>query len=177
MDPEFFDIEAKKLVGLWPRENSLAKIISPYIKRMRGDIIAIEVGVLTGENSYEFLENCENIVKFYGVQDFNPEQQKSRNEYNDILHKNMRQFKDRFEFAEKFPNTVFDLVCVNSDKVSVESLEKYYSSIKPRGIICGNNFHLVNEVRDVIKEFKRKNRIGININIYNEFWFWYKEQS
>lgn len=175
MNPDLFTIEQKKLTNLWPEQQTLAKFLSPYVKRLKTspNLIALDYATLRGETAYELLENCENILKIYCVQNFNEERRPHAVMYNDLVTANLIKNRARYELVSDVPNTEYDIVCINSCNNVYDALTKSYSLVKTKGIIGGTDYsepHMKNEV----VRFRRDNKIGININIYNNFWFWYK---
>jgi len=174
MNPELLNIEQKKLVNLWPVESTLAKFILPYLKRSKNEnLVCLDYASLRGETAYELLDGYNKISKVYCVQDFNQEQRPNATMYNDIIQHNLSNFKNRYELAGDVPNTEYDLVCLNLEHNLNEALEKTYHLVKSRGIIAGADF-ANSKVKEEVNKFRRNNKIGININVYNTYWFWYK---
>ena len=172
LDPDFFDVEAQKQLGLFPKPDMTAAAIAPYIRRLKNEngIIVVDVGVGKGENAYEILESCSNVVKLYGVDCSN-----NSDAVNDLLKKNTEKFGDRFTSKETYMKKEFaDVVCVDSTSGLDKTLKAYYSKVRPSGIFCGND-HDKQEVKEALNKFRRENKIATPIQIINRsIWFWYK---
>lgn len=170
-DPEFFDIEQKKLFGIWPHDQLIGRGLLPYIRRMKDDKLAgLVVGDHKGENIYDILTNGpEKIVKLNVVQDETTFEDNLR----ELFGKNTSIHKKRIEFGisdDKKRNFVF----IDKSMVTEENLEKYYNNVKSGGIFCGNGYEL-ETTKEVMRRFRRKNKIGIPILVcFTNIWFWYK---
>jgi len=171
MDPELFDIERKKLFHLWPDADSISYSIIPYVKRIKKDKLALViVNDLKGENSVDFLNNCDKIVKInvanqYDDSNPNTEAMKELFDVNTSKHKEIQK---GFEIKDR------DVVCIEKSACTVEKLELYYKAVKSGGIFCGNG-HDTTAVKQALNTFRRNNKIGSPILISNRTtWFWYK---
>lgn len=171
MDPELFDIERKKLFHLWPDVESISYSITPYIKRLKRDKLAlVVVNDLKGENSVDFLDNCDKIAKINVVNnydDLNPDVDTIKELFNQNTSKR-KEIQRGFEIKER------DVVCIDKSACTVENLELYYKAVKSGGIFCGNG-HNEHAVKEALSNFRRTNKIGSPILIANKVtWFWYK---
>jgi len=192
MDPEFFDIEQLKQVGLWPFDFLPAYGIIPYINRYREETVGIEIGVLKGETSHELLSACPRIKKLYGVDPYKGYQDLDRfrteedmKRYQEICNKNMNKFADRFELivdssensVNRFSDNSIDFIFIDGQQTydSVKNeLQSYYPKIKSRGMIFGHDGNLENIIR-AYKDFRNENKIRTPLcNSKNFVWFWYK---
>jgi len=174
-DPEFFNIEQNKLMGLWPPGDQVAIGVYPYIKRLKTDKVTIvDVGVMKGEGARWFFEMDtvnQKIGMIYGVVSV---MEGDKNRYNDLLEKNMSgesRFTLGFDPYKK--NQEVDVVCINSECNLDKSLKRFYRSVKPNGIFCGN-LHASGKVKEALLKFRRDNKIGTPISVSNGSWFWYK---
>lgn len=192
-DPEFFDIEMLKQMGIWPLHHLPAYGMIPYIKRLRGDLLGVELGVLKGETSHEILDNCENVKKLYGVDPYVAHFDGAANrtdeemsQYEAIMKKNLNKFADRFEHVKKsshdcsdmFENESLDFIFIDSiqliEHLSKE-LELWYPKLKKDGIFFGHD-SMSESVVLALKNFRNNNKIRIPINhSKNQVWFWIKK--
>ena len=87
MNPDEFDIEMKKMVGLWPDPNLVSRSIIPYAKRLKtGKNLSITLlDDLRGENTVDFLENIENIKRINVINEYHSD----NSPLEDIFRKNV----------------------------------------------------------------------------------------
>lgn len=166
MNPEFFDIEEKKIFGIWPHGELISMGINPYIKRFREDKIAIAVvGDFRGENAVHFLENNPKIVRLNIVANNTDETIKT------IFNKNIEGFKSKIDLGLS-KDKKRDVVCIEKNSCTADNLELYYQNVKPGGIFCGNG-HDSDVVKNALFQFRRKVKIGTPIQVcYRTIWFW-----
>ena len=191
-NPEFFNIEQQKQIGLWPLTFLPAYGMISYINRMKGDVIGAEIGVLKGETSHVLLESCPNIKKLYGIDPYITytaidvvRTQEDMDSYEKTLYQNMSPFSERFELIKKksvdasyqLANESLDFVLVDGDQTedSIHNdIELYYPKIKKNGYIFGHDIQ-VKFVVDAIKRYRETNRIRTPLNNSKNFvWFWIK---
>ena len=173
-DPELFDIEKCKANGLWPKEYLASNELIPYVKRLRGPIIGIQIGIFKGETTYTLLEECPNIEFMYGVDLFDSKLEK------EIAEKNLADFvyKGRYSsdpiYLMSMPY-MLDFIFINTDRNFKYTLEKYFPRLKKGGIIAGSSYEK-KEIRIAISEFRREHHamMPINVTKMNNAWFWYK---
>lgn len=165
MNPEFFDIEEKKMFGIWPHDQLISVGINPYIKRIREEKIAMAiVGDLRGESTVHFLENNPKIVKINVVN--------VGDTHKSIFEKNTEGYKSKIDFGLS-KDKKRDIVCIDKDACTIDNLELYYQNVKQGGIFCGNGHDTI-EVKQALNEFRRKVKIGTPIQIaHRTIWFWY----
>lgn len=173
MNPEFFDIEEKKVFGLWPHDQLISVGINPYIKRIREEKIAMAiVGDLRGESVVHLLENNPKIVKLNVINNYPDQDPKSVFSLKSIFNKNTEGFRSKIDFGLS-KDKKRDVVCIDKDACTVENLELYYQNVKNGGIFCGNG-HDTEQVKKALTEFRRKVKIGTPIQIaHRTIWFWY----
>ena len=171
-NPELFDIENKKLFGLWPHNQLMSKGINPYIKRIKQDKIAmLVVGDLLGESVYDFLSENDNIIKMNVVNVY--ENTENDDALKELFLKNTSTFKGKIDKGIS-KDKLRDIVCVEKTSCTLDNLELYYKNVKPGGIFCGNG-HESPEVKLALLDFRRNNKIGTPISVANRtIWFWYK---
>jgi hypothetical protein len=167
MNPEFFDIEEKKIFGIWPHDQLISIGINPYIKRIREEKIAIAiVGDVLGESAVHFLENNSKIVKINVINNHTDENLKA------TFNKNIEGFKSKIDFGLS-KDKQRDVVCIDKTACTLDNLELYYQTVKQGGIFCGNG-HETEEVKATLNQFRRKTKIGTPIQVANKtIWFWY----
>lgn len=168
-DPDFFDVEQKKLFGLWPHDQLISRGMNPYIRRMKQDKVAmLIVGDLKGENVYDFLSENEKIVKINVVNLYDSTTENLRGAFK----KNTESFKGKIDSGIS-SDKKRDIVCIDKSSCNLETLELYYKNVKSGGIFCGNG-HDAQSTKDVLTEFRRKAKIGTPIQVcYKTIWFWY----
>jgi SAM-dependent methyltransferase len=164
IDPDKLTVREKKLLGMWPPQDSVAHAITPYIKRMSGEIDVLDIGVGKGENIVYLHENAPNISKIYGLS--------HSNEFEEILVRNMEGL-DKVDRQYDHRQTSVVMVSMN-DAVNAELLSMYYAKVKPSGIFAGD-FHTEPYVKEALSKFRRKDKIGHPIQVVNRtIWFWKK---
>jgi hypothetical protein len=168
-DPEYFDIEQRKLFGIWPHDQLISKGMNPYVRRLKHDRIAmLIVGDLKGESIYGFLSENPKIIKMnvVNVYDQTTEQLKS------VYDKNTNTFTSKLTRGIS-RDKKRDVVCIDSISCTVDNLELYYQNTKSGSIFCGNG-HDTQTIKDILNQFRRKNRIGTPMLVCDKtVWFWY----
>lgn len=186
-DPEFFDIETLKMVGLWPMHDLPAHGIVPYIKRLGNDLVGIELGVLKAESSCVLLEECPNIRNLFCIDPFLPFETKTAEEmdaFNKIAVKNLSKYKNvslmtanSLDAHTCFDNESIDFVFIDTllDREHLEKeMDLYYPKIKKNGMIFGHDANHV-EIVMGLKSFRDKNKIRLPIlHSKNQIWYWVK---
>lgn len=191
-DPEFFNIEMLKQMGLWPLNHLPAYGIVPYLKRMRGDLIGVELGVLKGETSFEILNNCANVEKMYGVDPYAAHfdgtaerTDEEMRQYEDIMKVNMSRFGNRWEHVKKsshecadmFQNESLDFIFIDTIQLIEhfsKELELWYPKVRKNGMIFGHDA-MSESVIVSLKKYRNEHRIRVPINhSKNQVWFWTK---
>lgn len=169
MNPEFFDIEQKKLFGIWPHADLISYGINPYVRRIRQDkIVMAIIGDLLGEDVFCFLEsNPTKIAKINVVNKYDDETLRN------VFNKNTADYKSKIGFGLD-KDKQRDVVCIEKNACTQDNLMLYYNNVKSGGIFCGSG-HDTNEVRQTLTEFRRQQKIGTPIQIcHRTIWFWYK---
>jgi hypothetical protein len=168
-NPEFFEIEQLKAMGMWPNSTMISRGIIPYVNRLRNDKIKITiVGDIKGESTYDILENCPKVFHVHTVNDFNIEDGEL---YKNLFTANIKSHKEKVKFRDDRES---DVVCIDQRVCSVENLVKYYELTKSGGIFCGNG-HEITNVKEQLGLFRRQVKIGTPIMISNRsVWLWIK---
>jgi hypothetical protein len=168
-DPEYFDIEQKKVFGLWPHDQLISRAMNPYIRRMRRDKVAmLVVGDLKGESVNDFLTENEKIIKVNVINNYNEDTES----FKEVLKNNTEKFKGKIDLGIS-KNKLRDIVCIDNSACNVENLELYYKNVNSGGIFCGNG-HDLQSTKDTLTEFRRNTKIGTPIQVcYKTIWFWY----
>lgn len=187
-DPKFYTIEQQKGVGLWPLPYLSGHVMVPYINRMKGRIVGLEVGVLKGETARVILDACPNIEKYYGIDPYEA--------YFDVDHEKTQEDMDAFKaVAEEnlkeyiswngYPKyQLTEIVAENLDFILIDGkhtyeqvkydLSTYYPLLKDGGIIFCHDYNN-QEVNRAIKEWRRENKVSQPILVAPNFlWMWYK---
>jgi hypothetical protein len=168
LDPDLFTIKQMQEMGMWPPSNLVAHGISPYIARQKkDDLIVLDIGVMKGENAFMLLANDtkKKIKMIYGVISY----AKENPEYEDVLKQNMK-YESKFSL-EQAPSKA-DIVCIHGQSDLYNNLHKYYDTVEPNGIFCGNE-HGATHVKELLNKFRREKKIGTPISVANDTWFWY----
>lgn len=172
MDPDYFEIDRLRPLGMFPRSTLISRGLIPYVNRManREEKIKITiVGDLKGESVVDFLENCPKIFRIYVVNDYpaTPEGEKLKK----IFEKNTEKYKDKIKYMHDRQS---NFVCIERESCSIEILETYYSLVRIGGIFAGNG-HEHTDVKEPLVKFRREHKIGTPIQVSNRaVWFWYK---
>ena len=166
MNPELFDIETLKMVGLWPNPEQPARNLLPYIKRLRSEtFIGLDYGMAKGEDIRMLLDECEKIEKIITIFD-------SKSEYIEAAKKNL-DGQAKVEVVTEFPSDhKFDFIFFNSENEVEKNLKLCYDTLKSGGIFAGN---MHGKLRNTLTDFRNNNKIRIPINIAHDTWFWTKQ--
>lgn len=181
-DPKFYTIEQQKKVGLWPLSYLAGHVMVPYIKRMKSQVIGLEIGILKGETTRVILDACPNVVKYYGVDPYEP--------YFDVDHEKTKEdmvaFKataetnlqgySQYELVASVPEKV-DFILLDGkhtyDQVK-EDLTIYHPLLKDGGIMFCHDYNNA-EVNRAIKDWRKENKVSQPILVApNYIWMWYK---
>jgi hypothetical protein len=193
-NPEFYTIENLKVMGMYPLTHLSAYGMMPYLKRMQGDLIGTEVGVLKGENVHALLESLPQIKKIYGVDHYLPHTdysttrtEEDMRQYKEVAEKNLNSFADRYELIEKdsvqaiydghFEDNSLDFVLIDGEhtyEAILKDLELYWPKVKKGGYIFIHDSH-VEDVKNAVMDFRRDNKIRIPLHMSKNFlYFWQK---
>lgn len=191
-NPDYFTIEQQKQIGMWPLPYLSAHPMIPYIRRMKGDVVGVEIGVLKAESSFLILENCPNVTRYIGIDPYkgymDVDHEKTGDDMMNFMktaNTNVEKFKGRFEFiiessddaAAKIEDNSLNFILIDGlhTKEQVKKdLTNYYPKLKDGGLIWVHDYNN-EEVNLAVKEWRRENRISNLINTTaNYLWFWSK---
>lgn len=181
-DPNFYTIEQLKAVGMWPLTYLSGHVMVPYIKRMKSQVIGLEVGVLKGETARVILDACPNVTKYYGIDPYEP--------YFDNDHQKTKEDMDKFKAtaeANLLGYSQYELVASVPEKVDFilidgkhtyeqvkDDLTVYYHLLKDGGIMFCHDYNNA-EVNRAIKDWRREYKVSQPILVAPNFiWLWYK---
>lgn len=164
LDPSTFNVKQKKMMGLWPPQDSIAVALIPYIKRQGDGIEVLDIGVGKGEDIVYLSENAGNIRTIYGLS--------HNNDHEDLLNENI---KDVSNVQKNYGGTAVDVILISMlPDIKPSELAQCYDKVKVGGIFAGD-LHNEAFVVETLTQFRRENRIGTPINIVDKrFWFWKK---
>lgn len=185
---DYYNIELHKQAGQWPFDYLSAYGMIPYLKRMSGEIVGAEVGVLKGENIYVLLETLPNIKQIFGIDHYLPHTDynvtrtvEDMIEYERVAGENLSEFGKRYKLLKKKSTTVemmkesLDFVLIDADHsydAVKADLNHYYPFIKKEGIIFVHDTQ--NEgVFNAIMDFRNENKLRQPLNKsknYVDFW-------
>lgn len=170
-DPENFDIKTKKEFGLWPRPDLVSRGLAPYVRRMKKDVIISIFDDLKAEATVDFLNLCEEKISYINLYN-NFDDEKNQSFFN-VMNTNLQGYENRIKTGVFSPKKKSDVVCV-CGPATPEQLNEYYASVRSGGIFAGDN-HDRPTVKDMLRDFRRANKISIPIQISNRvIWFWRK---
>jgi hypothetical protein len=169
-DPDFFEIDQLKAMGMWPASTMTSRGVIPYVNRMRKDKIKVTVvGDFKGDTIRDLLDNCPKIFRVYAINNY-ADDEKSQN-YKKLFETNTKEYKDKIRFKSDRES---DLVCIDQSACTSDNLKLYYNLVKSGGIYCGNGHEYV-PVKEELSKFRREVKIGTPIQVSNRaVWFWYK---
>jgi predicted O-methyltransferase YrrM len=187
-NPEFYTIEQMKMVGMWPLSYLSGHVMVPYINRMKGTVVGLEVGVLKGETAKVILDACPNIEKYYGVDPyeayFDVDHQKTQEDmdnFKEVAHENLKEYANfngypKYQLVDRVLEEL-DFILIDGmhtyDQVKYD-LSTYYPLLKDGGMIFCHDYNNP-EVNRSIKEWRRENKVSQPILVMpNYLWSWVK---
>ena len=193
-DLDFKTIEEIKTETIWPPAYSPVIGLIPYIKRMKGDLVGIEIGTERGESAYQILEACPNVKKLYTIDPYKEYQnwngvveQENLDKFKEIAKENLKVFGDRVEILEKTSKQVleffynddpYDFIFVDGSIEYDDLLFDYtnwYKRLKVGGLFMGHNYQMDN-VRKALLDFRNNEKVRIPINRVDNFSFYWVKQ-
>lgn len=197
-DQDFMTI--KQLGDKWPHDWVSTRGLAPYIKRMEGNIVGLEIGTCRAESTVYLLEKCPNIIKLYTVDpyksyaDWNGEiTQEVVDKFMAIAKKNLKPFDERVQLIRETASdaalkiktilnseddTPFDFIFVDGDhsyEATLADCETYYPLLKKGGLFCGHDYQSLDSVKQAVDDFRTRNKITSPVNLtLNSSFFWYK---
>ena len=107
-DSDFFNIAKLKDTESWPLTFLSAYGMMPYLKRMQGELVGVEIGVLKGENMYTIFENCPNVKLIYGIDpykehtDYDTKRTKEQmKKYEKVAIDNLSEYETNYRLIKK----------------------------------------------------------------------------
>lgn len=187
---EFDTIEKVKELGKWPFDFLSAYGMMPYLKRMKGDVKGIEIGVLKGENVALLLEEVPGINLICGVDHYKEHtdygvtrSQEDMDKYLSIAEENLKPFGERYQLIKEesgyaaagFEDEGFDFILIDGNH-SYEGIKSdlvaYYPKLKKGGYIFIHDCFDEGVMR-AVHEFREENRLRMPLNMsknYVNFW-------
>lgn len=191
-DTEFMTVAELSVEVGWPLEYTSTVGLVPYIRRLAGEPIGVEIGTGRGESAYLILDQCPKVKKlvtidpFLEYKDWNSVvTQDYQNRFKAIAEKNFAQFGSRVEMIFKTAHEVvdtfldrsLDFVYIDGDhshKSVLQDLIDYYPKLREGGIIAIHDSNL-ESVKQAVRDYREKNKIRQPLhNSSNGLSFWYK---
>ena len=191
-DTDFMTVRELETETGWPLDWTSTKGLSPYIKRLKGDVVGIEIGTCRAESTYLILDECQNVKKIYTIDPFESYEdwcggidQTTMDKFEAIAKENLSKFGDRVEMVKKssvdaldtFEDGKADFVFIDGDhsyEATYNDLCNYYPKLRAGGLFSGHDYNL-HEVKKAITDFREKFKVRIPIQMsINNVWFWYK---
>jgi hypothetical protein len=159
------------------------------------NLVGVELGINKSDSFMTLLENCPNISKLYGVDNFLP--------YHDIWndrivdgielemirsetlakHKHSA-FKDKIVFLEKssidavkdFEDESLDFIFIDADHAYesvLNDLNAWYPKVKSGGLLAGHDIYYM-DVAKAVYGFRESKNINNIMSIYRSCYAWIK---
>lgn len=192
-DSDFFNVATLKEADLWPFTFLSAYGMIPYLKRMQGELVGVEIGILKGENMYTILENCPNVKLIYGIDPFKEhtdyDTKRTKQEmkrYEKIAIENLSNYEGNYRLIKKTSKAAakdfgkdeqFDFVLLDGDHTYngiMSDLKLYYPLLKKGGYMFVHDTNH-EEVLDAVLDYKNHNKLRMPVNHSKNFVsFWTK---
>lgn len=188
-DDDFKNIEQLKLEKKWPDASFSAFAMIPYLRRIPGEIIGVEVGVLRADNICFLLESLPNIRKIYGIDNFSAHTDfdtvrtdEDMKKFEKIAKENLLSFGNRCVLirkpsisATKSIKEEVDFILIDGehtyDGVKAD-LNSYYPILKKGGYIFIHDT-FASTIAAAVHDFRNENKIRIPLlksKNYVDFW-------
>jgi hypothetical protein len=169
----------------------------PCIQLQGKELVGIEVGVQRAESLCTLLQNCPNIVKLYGVDNWKPyieelhEERFTINEEDNDLAKLIAYHnikwsgfatkveileQDSVQAANTFDNNFFDFIFLdsyNNQEECIRDLETWFPKLKHNGLFCGHDSSSIKVLNSIV-EFRKDKGIVSPLSVFNDTWCWKK---
>lgn len=170
IDPNKITVSEKKVLGLWPPADSLAKAIAPYLRRLKTENSTspypdvLDIGVGNGENIVYLFDNVPNIEWIYGLS--------HNRDYEDLILKNI---SDIPKVKRNYQGEMVDCILIDvTDTLTTSDLVMYYSKLNKGGYIVGNK-HTDPRLKTVLNDFRKASKITVPIQVISKnYWMWKK---
>ena len=169
--------------------------IPEYINRLGEGTVGLELGVWTGENFANILQQCPGIKTLYGMDPYLPYQDWNRpitqEMIDDVKRQSMENIKlsgyeDKVQFLfttakdglQLIEDGSLDFIFVDGDhsyENAKHDISNYYSKVRSGGLFSGHDFSLPG-VTKALKEFITEAGIDTKFLNFtaNDVWLWYK---
>jgi hypothetical protein len=159
------------------------------------NLIGLELGVNRSDSFMTLLENCPNISKLYGVDNFKPHydiwnsrdvtgieldmiraETLAKHKYSEYKNKIAFIEKNSLDAAEEIPDNSLDFIFIDADHAYdavLADLCTWYPKIKPGGLISGHDIYY-GPVAKAVYEFRNTNNIDASMSIYRSCYAWFK---
>lgn len=159
------------------------------------NLVGLELGVNRSDSFMTLLENCPNISKLYGVDDFKPHHDIWNNRTVDGMeldmiraetlakhkhteHKNKIVFieKNSLEAAKDIEDDSLDFIFIDADhsyEAVLADFQAWYKKVKHGGLIAGHDIYH-GPVAKAVYEFRNVNAITSPMAIYRSCYAWIK---
>ena len=163
------------------------------------NLVGAEVGLFRAESFCTMLQNCPNITKLYGIDNWQP--------YTDFIGtmpmevdekmielveiQAMHNFKwtgetqrgeilkmTSMEASKKIDDTSLDFVFLDAyidQQSTINDLNTWYTKVKPGGLFSGHDWDSPTVV-DCVTQFRKDNNIQTNLSCYGDTWIWKKDE-
>ena len=159
------------------------------------NLVGLELGVAKSDSFMTILDNCANVSKLYGIDNYQPFydnfsdhyvgefevamiKAESLNKHKFSKHRSKIEFLETssIEAVTNFKNEYFDFIFIDADHSyqSVrQDLEIWYPKIKPGGLISGHDYHL-SVVETAVNDFRKENNITSLMSSFLSCYVWKK---
>jgi len=166
-----------------------------YINQLGEGTVGLELGVWTGENFANILQQCPGIKTLYGMDPYAPYQDWNRMITQEIIDDVKRQsmenihlsgHEDKVQFffntaaegLDLIPDGSLDFIFVDGDhsyENAKHDITNYYSKVRSGGLYAGHDFSLPG-VTQALKEFIKEANIDPKSLMFtaNDVWLWFK---
>lgn len=169
----------------------------PCIATQGTELVGVEVGVQRAESLCTILQSCENVLKIYGVDNWQPYVEEIHEDKFYITQEDSEWaklvayhnikwsgYETKVEIIEKestiavndFGDDFFDFIFLDSYNNMAQcfrDLDLWYPKLKTGGLFCGHDSSSRNIVTS-IKMFREKNEIVSPLALYQDTWCWKK---
>lgn len=172
--------------------------ISPLVMTINllgSDLVGLELGINRSDSFMTLLENCPNISKLYGVDNFKPHHDiwndrvvdgmeldmiraESLSKHLHSPHKNKIVFieKNSLDAAAEIEDGSLDFIFIDADhsyEAVLADLKAWYPKVKSGGLMAGHDIYY-SPVTKAVNEFREMNSIDSPMPIYLSCYAWFK---
>jgi len=169
------------------------------------DLIGAEIGVYAGDSFLTILQNCGNIKKLYGVDNYQPYSDFLKENYDgktpayQVDKKTIEYVKltayhrleysghqdkivfyemDSNDAAKQFPEEYLDFIFIDTYMTYEQAkndMEVWYPKVKTGGIFAGHDWTCT-AIQDAVLNFRTENNINSRMGTFDNTWIWYKNK-